>query len=225
MTSDELQALLKQEGIDYGVQEIQHGQQIRCKSGEIFNVYNTGSVVVQGNDQTELAKRIKALASARSERTGDAERPAEVFIVYGHDTHARDQLELILRRMKLNPVILANLPAQGDTIIEKLEKYIDEHRVRFACVLLTPDDEGHIAGKPEEKRYRTRQNVILELGMVLARLGRRRVAILHKKSVELPSDIAGLIYIPYEERVDEVKQRLFSELQAAGLNPHANGLA
>lgn len=55
--------------------------------------------------------------------------------------------------------------------------------------------------------------------MVLARLGRRRVAILHKASVELPSDIAGLIYIPYKERVDEAKMKLYGELMAAGYNP------
>src|SRR5690348_5537979 len=63
--------------------------------------------------------------------------------------------------------------------IEKLERYLGEHGdVGFACVLLTPDDEGHEAGKPVQKKYRARQNVILELGMVLARLGRRRVLIL-----------------------------------------------
>ena len=96
--------------------------------------------------------------------------------------------------MGLEPIVLALLPAQGDTIIEKLEHYLGEHgNVGFACVLLTPDDEGHLAGKLEEKKYRARQNVVLELGMVLARLGRRRVAILHKQSIELPSDIDGLI--------------------------------
>ena len=117
-----------------------------------------------------------------------------VFIVYGHDLSARNDLELILHRMKLWPVILANIPAAGDTIIGKLERYLGENGiVDFACVLLTPDDEGHAAGKAEEERYRARQSVILELGMVLARLGRRRVAILHKRSVELPSDISGLI--------------------------------
>jgi hypothetical protein len=44
--------------------------------------------------------------------------------------------------MKLEPVILQNLPIAGDTIIEKLEANID---VRYACVLLTPDDEGYPA--------------------------------------------------------------------------------
>ena len=54
--------------------------------------------------------------------------------------------------------------------------------------------------------------------MVLAPLGRRKVAIFHKESVDLPSNIAGLIYMPFTERVDEVKGRLFQELRAAGIN-------
>ena len=113
----------------------------------------------------------------------------------------------------------------GDTIIEKLDQYIGQQGIAgYACVLLTPDDEGHKAGIPEEKKYRARQNVVLELGMVLARLGRRKVAILHKESVDLPSDIAGLIYMPFTERVDEVKGRLLQELRAAGINVQAVGL-
>lgn len=154
----------------------------------------------------------------------EGEQPP-IFIVYGHDTAARDNLELLIRRMGLAPIILANLPAAGDTIIEKLERYLGEHgNVGYACVLLTPDDQGHKAGLAEEIKYRARQNVVLELGMVLARLGRRRVAILHKQSIDLPSDIAGLIYIAFQERVDEVKTALFKELQAAGYRPRADAL-
>lgn len=150
---------------------------------------------------------------------------APVFVVYGHDVDSRNQLELILHRMRLEPIILGNLAAAGDTIIEKLERYLGEHgNVGFACVLLTPDDEGFKAGKGEDKKYRARQNVVLELGMVLARLGRRRVAILHKQSIELPSDIAGLLYIPFTERVEEVKNRLFNELREAGYQPDAGAL-
>jgi len=127
--------------------------------------------------------------------------------------------------MRVDPIILGNLAAAGDTVIEKLERYLGEHgNVGFACVLLTPDDEGHKVGMPEERKYRARQNVVLEMGMVLARLGRRRVAILHKQSVELPSDIAGLLYIPFTERVDEVRTRLFNELRGAGYDPDASAL-
>ena len=55
--------------------------------------------------------------------------------------------------------------------------------------------------------------------MVLAKLGRHKVAILYKQSIELPSDISGLIYIPFQENVDEVKFKLVQELKSAGFNP------
>jgi predicted nucleotide-binding protein len=121
--------------------------------------------------------------------------------------------------------VLEDLPADGDTVIEKLERYLGKHgNVGFACVLLTPDDEGHEAGKPAQKKYRARQNVVLELGMVLARLGRRHVLILIKESVEQPSDIAGLIYLRFKERVDKLKATLFKDLKEAGYNPNPKGL-
>lgn len=59
-------------------------------------------------------------------------------------------------------------------------------------MLLTPDD---IWG---EKR-RARQNVILELGYFVGRLGRPRVCALHKPDVEMPSDWAGVVYVALDE--------------------------
>jgi len=143
-------------------------------------------------------------------------RAGHIFIVYGHDTDAREQLELLLRRLKLEPVILANLVAEGQTIIEMLEKH--RASVKYACVLLTPDDEGHKRERPADKKSHARQNVVLELGMFLSTLGRKHVAILHKGEVELPSDIHGLVYIPFQKHVSEVKQRLAAELQEAGFH-------
>ena len=54
------------------------------------------------------------------------------------------------------------------------------------------------------------------MGMFLAKLGRKRVAVLHKGNLELPSDIHGLLYIPFNDRVDEVKERVAAEIQEAG---------
>src|SRR6266699_6041979 len=199
-----MRAVLRQRQADFEERPLEHGTQFRCNAGEIFNVFKTGRVSIQGS-RTDLSDEVRALASGpkrspgEAKTSGDDEQPVtspvdrRVFIVYGHDTAVRDQLELILRRMGMDPIILENLPAAGDTIIEKLEQYLGQHgNVGFACVLLTPDDEGYPAGQPELKKYRARQNVILELGMVLSRLGRGRVAILYKASVEEPSDIAGL---------------------------------
>ena len=232
MRADELREYLRLRGIEFGEQPIQHATQFRLDGGEVISVFDTGRVAYQGQrtgvrDEIEdWATRRAAGAAAGAPAAVRGGPPAtKVFIVYGRDTAARDSLELLLRRLGFDPIVLANLAAAGDTLIEKLERYLGEHaEVGFACVLLTPDDEGHLAGVPEEKRYRARQNVVLELGMVLARLGRPRVAILHKRSVELPSDINGLIYIPFDERVDELRAALFRELEAAGLGPRPEGL-
>jgi predicted nucleotide-binding protein len=50
------------------------------------------------------------------------------------------------------------------------------------------------------------------------------VAILHKESVELPSDIAGLIYIAFKERIEELAGKLYDELEQAGYRPKRTGL-
>jgi predicted nucleotide-binding protein len=219
MTPDEMQTLLQAHNIGFNAKEIPHGRQFRLADGAIANVYDSGKIVWQGKT-TDTVLKVKGLCGPNElvvapSSTKEVISPSnnKIFIVYGHDIECREQLELLLRRMKLEPVILQNLPIGGDTIIEKLEANID---VRYACVLLTPDDEGHPAGEPREKKLRARQNVILELGMFLVRLGRKRVAILHKGSLELPSDISGLIYIKFNKRVDEVKERLGAELQEAG---------
>ncbi len=233
MRAEDLREFLSRRNVKTIEKKVPYGTQFRCPDGEIFTVYDKGSFTTQGS-QTPLTADVKSWHEAGCALPGEgavapaaaaaAGRDQPVFIVYGHDAGSRDALELLLRRMGLEPIILQNLPAAGDTIIEKLEHYLGEHgNVGFACVLLTADDEGHKAGFPEEKKYRARQNVVLELGMVLARLGRPRVAILHKESVELPSDIAGLIYIPFRERPDEVRTKLF-QLRNAGYNPETDAL-
>ncbi len=122
----------------------------------------------------------------------------------------------MLRRWGLAPLVRDELPSDGQKLIEKLEKYSVD--VRFAVVLATPDDEGHRADHPDEKQDRTRQNVVLELGMMLARLGRNRVAILltNPEKIERPSDIQGLIYSPFKDSVDDAKTKLAKEMNAQG---------
>jgi predicted nucleotide-binding protein len=56
--------------------------------------------------------------------------------------------------------------------------------------------------------------------MMLAVLGRPRVAILLKSDLAMdkPSDIQGLIYIPFKENVSEAKLTLAKEMHSQGIN-------
>ena len=191
------------------------GWQLRLDGGAIVNVYDNGNINCQGKNCQAVEVILKEGPTTVEPVARQRLANTRVFVVYGHDSTARDQLEAMLRRWRLEPLILDQLPSEGQTIIEKLESYTDQ--VGFAVVLATPDDEGHRAHHPDEKKYRARQNVVLELGMLLATLGRRRVAILLKQQdlTERPSDIHGLIYIPFKDDLPREAGLLLAKEMAA----------
>ena len=189
------------------VKDIPYGKCITLSNGGIVNCYETGKYSIQGKAGEEVKSILEGKVSISINR--------KIFVVYGHDDIARTQLEALLRRWDLEPIILDQRASAGQTIIEKLEEYAED--VGYAIVLATPDDEGRVKGGTVTKS-RVRQNVVLELGMFLAKLGREHVAILLKEAsdFERPSDIDGLSYIPFQSRVDEVSVNLIRELSRQG---------
>jgi len=141
----------------------------------------------------------------------------KVFIVHGHDENAKLQLENLLTRFNLEPVVLHRRPDKGRTIIEKFEA--ESKDIGYAFVLLTPDDDclsfDEEIGK-RKKVKRPRQNVILELGFFIGSLGRERVCAIYKKGVDIPSDIAGVLYKQFDKSVQELYGEIRKELTTAG---------
>jgi len=137
-----------------------------------------------------------------------------VFIVHGHDQALLQQVARFLEKLEIKPIILFEEPGKGQTIIEKLES---NSVVSFALIMLTPDDLGRNAKEKEGKLHpRARQNVVLELGFFLGKLGRANVAVLYDESVELPSDYRGVEYVKYDAE-GAWKLKIAKELKAAGL--------
>jgi predicted nucleotide-binding protein len=143
----------------------------------------------------------------------------KVFIVHGHDDAAKQELEMFLAELGLEPIVLHRKADKGRTLIEKLEQ---EGDVGYAFILLTPDDIGYKADQEalpdedREKERRARQNVVLEFGYFAGHLGRERVCCLHKGNVALPSDTDGLAYKPFINSIEELKWKIAAELIAAG---------
>ena len=136
----------------------------------------------------------------------------KVFIVHGHDGEARETVARFVSQLDMEPIILHEQANQGRTIIEKIEANSD---VGFAVILLTPDDEGRTKKNDGTLVNRARQNVLLELGYFLAKLGRDKVCALKKGDLDIPSDFAGVVW----EVMDDTggwKRKLSRELEAAG---------
>ena len=140
----------------------------------------------------------------------------KIFIAHGHDTAGREELEFLLHRLDLDPFILQNTANSSMTIIEALESYIYSG-VDFGIVLLTPDDVAHSVANPTIINYRARQNVILELGMLMAAISRKNIAILKKGNIEVPSDLNGIFYYEYSSRIKEVAGQLCDCMIKSGI--------
>jgi predicted nucleotide-binding protein len=145
-----------------------------------------------------------------------------VFVIHGRDDGLRDQVARVLERLDFEPVILSEEPNEGRTLIEKFEDKSLE--IGFAVAILSPDD--FVSGPDDtalpDVPNRARQNVILELGYFMGRLGRRRVAALAAPGVETPSDIHGLGYIDLDKA--DWPFKLGAELAAAGFKVDVNQL-
>jgi predicted nucleotide-binding protein len=122
---------------------------------------------------------------------------SRIFIVHGHDEQLKLELKNFLQN-KLNlgePIILHEQPDYNLTIIEKFE--YNTATIDLVFVLLTPDDHLLDVSNLSSENYRARQNVIFELGYFLGRFGREsgRVILLHRGTLDLPTDISGILYI------------------------------
>lgn len=207
--------------------------------GSVMNVGRWDFAFGGGNEQEWEQKRaenmqtrlgiihglIEMLEAESASGTGVSTIPHEakaartVFLVHGHSEATTQTVARFLERLDLTTIILREQPNAGRTIIEKFE---DFSNVGFAIVLLTGDDRGGLATQSlAEMRLRARQNVILELGFFLAKLGRRRVCALYQHDVEIPSDYSGVLFVPIDEG-GAWRFALAKEVKAAGLEVDLN---
>lgn len=235
-TIEELQVLVKSAGLKGKWENDGQGKHIfRSNDGGVLNWWpSKGTVQLQGIDKAK-SKLEKAIARGTATSAAEAAQaptvaphiPKHIFIVHGHDSDARDQLELALHRLGLKPFILMNTSGGGKTIIEALEGQIGhDYTSDFGIVLMTPDDFGYSKKDGDKKvEPRARQNVVLEAGMLLASLTRLRMAIIVKGHLEMPSDLQGIIHLAYNDHVKEIIPKLCQRLKEAGFDLETNQIA
>jgi len=174
-----------------------------------------------------IVERIELIPVAQSAESPPASstpldinvKSLKVFVVHGHDETAKTSLEVFLREIGLEPIVLHRQADEGLTIIEKFEKHSD---VGYAFILLTPDEIAYICSedrKPDaerKKEFRARPNVIFEFGYFVGKLGRSKVCCLYTGKVTLPSDVSGVIYKKYENSIEEVAYSILKDLKASG---------
>lgn len=228
-TLDELKEVVTQSGVVGNWEDEGMGKHtFRSAEGGVLNWWpSNGTLNFQGKQKAkgELAGIFNAspkggTASAQPDIRALGGVHRQIFIVHGHDVEARDQLELVLHRLALQPFVLMNNSGGGKTIIEALEGQIGrDYTSDFGIVLMTPDDFGYAKKDgPDKAEPRARQNVVLEMGMLLSSLTRKRMAIVVKGPMEIPSDLQGIIRIDYNDHIREIVPKLCQNLKDAGFD-------
>jgi predicted nucleotide-binding protein len=171
----------------------------------------------------QIERILRSLGSYMTSRPSHNEerggREIRSFIVHGHDHKSLFELkDYIQNTLKLGePVVLRQMPGLGKTLIEKFER--EAEAVELVFVLLTPDDKVAALTDPDDEKRRARQNVILELGFFLGRLGREsgKILLLHKGPTEIPSDIIGVEYIDITNGIESAGESIRRELKGLGI--------
>ena len=238
-TLEELKRIVSAAGF-HGEWGEQNGKHIfRSSNGGMLNWWKKTNTISPQGDKDGGAEIMRALdphldGDAPKKRTTAKSAPSvvasaqpQVFVVYGHDKEACLQLENVLLRLDCNPFVLGKTSGAGKTLIEALENEIGPGNTSaFGVVLVTPDDMGCSKDEyPDKAAPRARENVIFEAGMLLASLTRKRVAFLVKGQVALPSDLSGVIYIPFNDHVREAIPKLCEHMIKAKIKIDPQAMA
>jgi predicted nucleotide-binding protein len=169
-------------------------------------------------DSIVHAVSLTSPAASKVNIEGSPKSSNRIFLVHGHDKEMLKSVEAYMRRLGLEPIVLGDKANEGLTLIEKFLKHSD---VGYAVILLSPDDVGAEKGVTTEAlRRRPRQNAVLELGYFVGRLGRSCVAAVTDATVtdvDYPSDVSGIVSIPFHASHNEWQLLLLRELTAANI--------
>ncbi len=153
-----------------------------------------GNGYIEGEELFTLLRDIKYIFEVRSNsQVGEPaiEKPRRIFISHGSSQDWLQVQAYIEKDIKIPTLELAQEPNKGRTVLQKLGEESD--RCSFAVIVMTGDDNlGE--GAP-----RARENVMHEIGFFQGKYGLNRVCLLYEEGTNIPSNIHGLVYIPFRK--------------------------
>lgn len=134
--------------------------------------------------------------------------PKRIFISHGRSEDWRQVQAYIDKDLKMETLELAQSANRGRTVLQKLDE--ESGKCSYAVVVMTGDD------KAEDGTPRARENVMHEIGFFQGKFGLPNVCLLYEEGTNIPSNIHGLVYLPYpKDMVRATYGDLSRELQAA----------
>lgn len=132
---------------------------------------------------------------------------SDIILLHSEPSPVVDAVLELLQQNFLQPIVLKEYSLAGQTLIEQIQ---DDPRIHYAIAVLTPESHSSIPSL-----HRADQNLILELGIFIGKLGREKVSAVIAPNLDLPTDFHDFQYIEFNDEMSW-KKLLCKELQSAG---------
>lgn len=140
------------------------------------------------------------------EKEAEKEKLEFIFISHGRSNEWYKVQAFLEKDLGYSTIELAQQPNLGRTVLQKLDE--EATKCHSAIIVMTGDDEF------ETGEIRARENVLHEIGFFQGKLGLDKIVVLHEESVNIPSNIHGLVYIPFpKDTVEATLGALSRELK------------
>ena len=176
----------------------------------------------------QLAQHAEPAAPAERELHGApaTTRTRDVYLAHGRDEKWKQAVEHLLEQAGEHEIKIVNRRARDRArLTEELRE--DAPGSHYAVVLLTADDVGGARLESDTEPYfstRAHQEVVFEMGFLVAALSPARVCVLYEDGVEMPCDLDGVLHV----RLDLAgtwQPKLLLHLRRAGFDYDMNKLA
>lgn len=156
------------------------------KSGN-DEIYEKGSVDILVNNLDYI---LELRANMRiGERIESKEKLKRIFISHGRSQEWYKLQAFLERDLEYPTLELAQEPNLGRTVLQKL--FEEAQRCTIAIIVMSGDDVI------KDDEIRARENVMHEIGFFQGLYGLNNIVLLHEEGVNIPSNIHGLVYIPF----------------------------
>jgi hypothetical protein len=177
--------------------------------------------VGQNNNEEDLYSRMRVVPIIQSidyilevranyrigEKVQNESLPFRVFISHGRSKEWFKVQAYLERDLATRTLELAQEANQGRTVLQKLNE--EALKCSYAVIVMTGEDIS-------ENQIRARENVMHEIGFFQGKYGLENIALLHEEGVNIPSNIHGLVYIPFpKDTVEATFGALLREIKVA----------
>ncbi len=132
-----------------------------------------------------------------------------VFLSHGRSNEWRKVQRYLETDVQVKTLELSQEVNLGRTILQKL--WDESEKCSYAVIVMTGDDVFSDSEAP-----RARENVIHEIGFFQGKFGLNRICLLHEDGANIPSNIHGLVYLPFpKDLVDSTYAALRREIESS----------